>query len=72
MFSALCCDWENRREHTRITGKAEQLENGEAETNPTIQITQKCTGVYICQFIKQKMARLNENTVFVYSSQDPI
>lgn len=51
--------------------KAEQLENGEAETNPTIQITQNAQA-YICQFIKQKMARLNENTVFVYSSQDPI
>ena len=65
MFSALCCDWKNRKEHARITGKVEQLENKEAETNPTIQRTPKCTGAYICQFIKQKMARLNENAIFV-------
>ena len=65
MFSALYCDWENRKEHARITGKVEQLENKEAETNPTTQRTQKCTGADICQFIKQKMARLNENAIFV-------
>ena len=65
MFPALCCDWENRKEHARITGKVGQLENREAETNPTMQTTQKCTGAYICQFMETEDARLNENTIFV-------
>ena len=65
MFPALCCDWENRKDHARITRKVEQLENRDAETNPTIQTSQKCTEAYNCQFMETEDARLNENTIFV-------
>lgn len=45
MFSELYCDWENKKEHDRITEIVEQIENKEAETNPTIQVTKNSMGL---------------------------